>query len=228
MRLHWPSAAAEWTEALPVGNGRLGAMVFGGTGRSRVQVNDATVWSGTADGPARALSDVLATGAGPDRLGQVREAVFGGELGRATELLMSFEGPYSQTFLPYVDLWITLPEGESHGRTLDLGTGVVTERMTIDGVDVVRRVWASETALCVEITGAVPTDVEISTPLREVSRDGLDLVIEIPVDSAPRHEPQVEAPVYGAGERGTVTVKVTEGERWLLRHRSTAPANAAR
>jgi alpha-L-fucosidase 2 len=216
VKLHWPAAAGEWTEALPVGNGRLGAMVFGGAGRSRVQVNDATVWSGTADGPARALADVLATGAGPERLAEVRSAIFSGDPGRATDLLMSFEGRYSQTFLPYVDLWVTLPDGESHGRTLDLNTGVVTERLTIGGQEAVRRVWASETALCVEITGAVPLAVEITTPLREVSRDGLDLVIEIPVDSAPRHEPQVEAPVYGAGERGTVSVEVRQSDRWLL------------
>lgn len=221
MRLHWPAAAEEWTEAVPVGNGRLGAMVFGGAGRSRVQVNDATVWSGTADGPARALADVVAGGAGPERLAQVRAAIFGEDFERATELLMSFEGPYSQTFLPYVDLWITLPEGESHGRTLDLSTGVVTERLTIGGAEVVRRVWASETALCVEITGAVPVDVELTTPLREVSRDGLNVVIEIPVDTAPRHEPQVEAPVYGGGERGTVTVEVREGDRWLLTLKSS-------
>ncbi|MFS8102406.1 glycoside hydrolase family 95 protein [Lentzea alba] len=219
MRLHWPSQAAEWTEALPVGNGRLGAMVFGGAGRSRVQVNDATVWSGTADGPSRALADVLAAGAGPARLAEVRAAIFAGELERATELLMSFEGRYSQTYLPYVDLWITLPEGESHGRTLDLSTGVVTERLTIGGVEVVRRVWTSETALCVEIVGAVPLDVEVTTPLREVSRNVLDLVIEIPVDSAPRHEPQVDAPVYGSGaaERGMVSVRINaDGDRWFL------------
>jgi alpha-L-fucosidase 2 len=192
-------------------------MVFGGAGRSRVQVNDATVWSGTADGPARALAGVLAAGAGPERLARVREAVFGGDLERATELLMSFEGPYSQTFLPYVDLWITLPEGESHGRTLDLSTGVVTERLTIGGADVVRRVWALETALCVEIVGVVPLDVEVTTPLREVSRNVLDLVIEIPVDSAPRHESQVGAPVYGDGERGTVTVRINaDDDRWFL------------
>ncbi|HEX8866629.1 MAG TPA: glycoside hydrolase N-terminal domain-containing protein [Lentzea sp.] len=216
MKLHWPSEATEWTEALPVGNGRLGAMVFGGAGRSRVQVNDATVWSGTADGPSKALADVLAAGAGPERLAEVREAIFAGDLQRATDLLMSFEGPYSQTFLPYVDLWITLPEGESHGRTLDLNTGVVTERLTIDGAEVTRRVWASETALCVEIVGAVPLDVELTTPLREVSRDGLFLVVDIPVDSAPRHEPQVDAPVYGSGERGAVTAKISQSDRWLL------------
>ncbi|MGW6932076.1 glycosyl hydrolase family 95 catalytic domain-containing protein [Lentzea sp. NPDC054927] len=218
MRLHWPAAAQEWTEALPIGNGRLGAMVFGGAGRSRVQVNDATVWSGTAEGPAKALADVMAAGAGLERLAQVRQAIFGGDLERATQLLMSFEGPYSQTFLPYVDLWITLPEGESHGRTLDLSTGVVTERLTIGGNDVVRRVWTSETALCVEIVGAVPLDVELTTPLRAVSPNGLDLVIEIPVDSAPRHEPQIDAPVYGEGsERGTVNVRINAGDdRWSL------------
>lgn len=221
MKLQWPAAAGEWTEALPVGNGRLGAMVFGGAGRSRVQVNDATVWSGTADGPALALAGVLAAGAGPERLDEVRSAIFGGDLERATQLLMSFEGPYSQTFLPYVDLWITLPEGESHGRTLDLNTGVVTERLTIDGAEVTRRVWATETALCVEIIGAVPLDVELTTPLREVSRDGLFLVVDIPVDSAPRHEPQVEAPVYGSGERGTVTAKISHDDRWLLMLTST-------
>ncbi|PWK85462.1 alpha-L-fucosidase 2 [Lentzea atacamensis] len=217
MKLHWAAAAGEWTEAVPVGNGRLGAMVFGGAGRSRVQVNDATAWSGTSDGPSRALADVLASGAGPERLAQVRSAIFGGDLEQATELLMSFEGSYSQTFLPYVDLWVTLPEGESHGRTLDLSTGVVTERLTIDGNEVVRRVWTSETALCVEIVGAVPLEVELTTPLREVSRDGLFLVVDLPIDSAPKHEPQVDAPVYGSGERGTVSAAVKRTpDRWLL------------
>jgi len=48
--LSWPDPAADWTEAMPVGNGRLGAMVFGGAGRTRIQVNDATVWSGFGSG----------------------------------------------------------------------------------------------------------------------------------------------------------------------------------
>ncbi|MET9632532.1 glycoside hydrolase N-terminal domain-containing protein [Lentzea sp. NPDC006480] len=222
MRLNWPAPAQEWTEALPVGNGRLGAMVFGGAGRSRVQVNDATVWSGTADGPSRALADVLAAGAGPERLAEARAAIFSGDLQRATDLLMSFEGPYSQTFLPYVDLWITLPDGVSRGRTLDLRTGVVTEHLTIGNEGVLRRVWASETALCVEIIGAVPLDVELTTPLREVSREGLSLVVDIPVDSAPRHEPQVDAPVYGEGERGVVRARVEQdGPSWKLTLTST-------
>ncbi|WIV58185.1 glycosyl hydrolase family 95 catalytic domain-containing protein [Amycolatopsis nalaikhensis] len=210
--LSWPHPAHDWTEALPVGNGRLGAMVFGGPGRTRVQVNDATVWSGTPNGPAAALSDI---DAGPDRLAEVREAVFAKDFRRAEELLMAFEGPYSQEFLPYVDLWLTLPDGVSHGRTLNLDSGVVTERLTIDGHDVERTTWVSRPAqvLCVALTGPIDVEVDVSTPLREVSRDGLDLGIEIPVDGAPRHEPQVAEPLrYGTVEGydpfGAVSVRI--------------------
>ncbi|WP_328646234.1 glycoside hydrolase family 95 protein [Amycolatopsis sp. NBC_00348] len=200
--LSWPHPAAEWTEAMPIGNGRLGAMVFGGAGRTRIQVNDATVWSGTPNGPASALKDI---DAGPDQLAEVREAVFAKDFRRAEDLLMAFEGPYSQEFLPYVDLWLTLPEGTSHGRTLNLDNGVATERLTIGGHDVERTTWVSRPAqaLCVALTSSGPldVDVDVSTRLREVSRDGLDLGIEIPVDGAPRHEPQVEEPLrYGTAD----------------------------
>lgn len=51
--LRWPAPAADWNGAAPVGNGRLGAMVFGGTHRARIQINDSTVWSGTPAGPRR-------------------------------------------------------------------------------------------------------------------------------------------------------------------------------
>ena len=198
--LSWPHPATDWTEAMPVGNGRLGAMVFGGAGRTRVQVNDATVWSGTPKGPASALKDI---DAGPDRLAEVREAVFAKDFRRAEQLLMTFEGPYSQEFLPYVDLWLTLPEGTSHGRTLNLDNGIATERLTIGGHEVERTTWVSRPAqvLCVALSGAIDVDVDVSTPLREVSRDGFDLGIEIPVDGAPRHEPLVEEPLrYGTVE----------------------------
>jgi hypothetical protein len=220
--LSWPDPAAEWTEAMPVGNGRLGAMVFGGAGRTRVQVNDATVWSGTPGGPAAALAGL---DAGPERLAEVREAVFAKDFRRAEDLLMAFEGPYSQEFLPYVDLWLTLPEGTSHGRTLNLDNGVATEHLTIDGHHVERTTWVSRPAqaLCIALTSSGPLDVgvEVTTPLREVLRDGLDLGIEIPVDGAPRHEPQVAEPLrYGTEDGydpfGAVAVRVARTTTQVL------------
>ena len=44
--LWYRSPAKEWTDALPLGNGRLGAMVFGGVGREELQLNESTLWSG--------------------------------------------------------------------------------------------------------------------------------------------------------------------------------------
>ena len=224
--LSWPAPAGEWVEAAPVGNGRLGAMVFGGPGRTRLQVNDSTVWSGTPHGPADRLADVVAQGAGPARLAEVREAIRAGDRRAAERLLMSFEGPYSQEFLPYVDLWLTLGEGSLQGRTLNLDNGVAHEFLTIDGHEVERSVWASHPAgvLCVSVTGRTDLRLELDSPLRTVHKrlrdNGFELGVEIPVDGAPQHEPEVAEPLrYAAGSVddydpfGAVVVRVdTDGE----------------
>ncbi|MBK3565194.1 glycoside hydrolase N-terminal domain-containing protein [Streptomyces sp. MBT62] len=205
--LSWPAPAATWTEAAPVGNGRIGAMVFGGTGRTRIQINDSTVWSGTPSGPATALAALRAQGAGPERLEEVRAALRAGDQDRAESLLMTFEGPYSQEYLPYADLYLTVSGGEHatyHGRTLDLDTAVAEDSFDLRGTTVRRRVWADAVtgALCATLDadgGTVDLAVELSTPLREILRsaapDGITLGIEIPVDGAPAHEPEVAEPL---------------------------------
>ncbi len=209
--LSWPSPAAEWNEAAPVGNGRLGAMVFGGAARCRIQVNDSTVWSGAPGGPAAALAAVRAAGAGPRRLEEVRAALRAGDHRTAESLLMSFEGPYSQEFLPYADLWLDLDGGERAGylgRGLNLDTGVAEESLYLDGTAVRRRAWAEAGTgtLCADMTaegGTFSLRIALTTPLREVHRacdgDGIRLGVEIPVDGAPAHEPQVEEPLRYAG-----------------------------
>jgi hypothetical protein len=218
MRLSWAAPARDWVEAAPVGNGRIGAMVFGGPGRARFQVNDSTVWSGTPHGPADGLAGVLAAGAGPARLAEVRAAIRAGDLRRAESLLMSFEGPYSQEYLPFVDLWMTL-DGEFHGRTLNLDNGVVRESFA-NGE---RTTWASHPAgvLCIAVTGIDGFRLELDSPLRVVHKtlgpNGFDLGVEIPVDGAPQHEPQVESLRYGFSDGydpfGAVAVRVdTDGE----------------
>ena len=206
--LSWPGAARQWAEAAPVGNGRLGAMVFGGTRRARWQINDSTVWSGTPDGPRTALAGVLAAGAGPARLAEIRAAIRATDYRRAEQLLMSFEGRYTQEYLPFADLRISLGGDElAHlGRTLNLDNGVVAERIEVDGARVRRATWASRpaqavcVALEVEDGGTVDLEIELTSPLRVVRRSGAALGVEIPVDGAPAHEPGVAEPlVYGDG-----------------------------
>ena len=232
LRLSWPLPAAHWNEAAPVGNGRLGAMVFGGTHRARIQINDSTVWSGTPAGPADALTGVLAGGAGPDRLAEVRAALGKHDHRTAESLLMTFQGRYSQEYLPYADLLMTLGSGREqavhHGRTLDLDDGVVQEDLDLDGRRIRRLTWASAPAgaLCVALAvdgGRVDLRLALDSPLRVVhtgySADGAVLGVEIPVDGAPSHETSVaeplrwaDGPVDGYDPYGAVALRVaTDG-----------------
>ncbi|MEO3746393.1 glycoside hydrolase N-terminal domain-containing protein [Plantactinospora sp. B5E13] len=206
LRLAWRGPAREWVEATPLGNGRIGAMAFGGA-RARIQVNDATVWSGHPDGPAEALAALVAGGAGPDRLAEIRSAMDAGDLRRAEALLMTFEGPYSQEFLPFVDLELATHGGAVAdgvpARVLDLDEAYLTESLVVGGASVNRRTYVSAPAGClfVEYVAAGPVldvDVRLTTPLREVGRHtsatGIVLDVVAPVDGAPAHEPAVEPP----------------------------------
>ncbi|MGG7508966.1 glycosyl hydrolase family 95 catalytic domain-containing protein [Plantibacter sp. YIM 135249] len=226
LRLSWPEPARDWNEAVPVGNGLLGGMVFGGGRSARIQVNDATVWSGTPAGPALELNRVVQGGAGPDRLAAVRAALAEGDYRTAESLLMAFEGSYTQEFLPFVDLSIEVaPSGVDADATtgdsgddaaadgggeriLDLDDAVVLEHFTAGGVNVRRRTWASHPAgvLCVRIESDRPIDVTVglSTPLRSAGLDAepglLRLAVEVPIDGAPLHEEETPAFTWGDGD----------------------------
>jgi len=205
LRLTWDAPATLWEEATPLGNGRIGAMAFGGSG-GRFQLNDSTVWSGTPDGPARALESVRARGAGPERLARVRAALASGDVRLAEELLMAFEGPYSQEFLPLADLHLRTDGAEADpdapARILDLDAATLSETLRIPGGRLTRRSWVSAPAqaLIVELTSPVEFDtvVELSTPLRgriADSPDALLLDVQVPVDGAPLHEESVDPPL---------------------------------
>ncbi|MET0991403.1 MAG: glycoside hydrolase N-terminal domain-containing protein [Lacisediminihabitans sp.] len=208
LRLSWSAPAAEWAGAAPIGNGRLGAMVFGGAASARLQINDGFAWSGSPEGPAVALAERVAAGAGAERLAEVRSALDSGDYRGAERLILDhFEGPWSQEFLPFVDLTIEFLTGREtryDGRVLDLDDGVVTERFSIGGVPVVRRSWASRPAqaVCVEIVAEAPLDLSVTLSTEQNIRfaaaaDGLlTLAVELPIDGAPQHEESAPARRY--------------------------------
>jgi alpha-L-fucosidase 2 len=207
LRLTWDAPATQWEEATPLGNGRIGAMSFGGSD-GRYQLNDSTIWSGTPDGPARALQNVRAKGAGPERLAAVREALSAGDVRIAEDLLMAFEGPYSQEFLPLADLHVRVHEADEDAdlsapcRVLDLDSATLTETLRTPNGDVIRRSWISAPAqvLIIELTSTVEfaATVELSTPLRgrivdaHDAHDALVLDVQAPIDGAPLHEDSVD------------------------------------
>lgn len=224
MQLAWNRPAAHWEEAVPLGDGLLGAMVFGGE-HGHYQVNDATVWSGTPQIAGDELRRVLADGAGPARLAEVRAAIAAGDLDRAEGLLMTFEGRYSQEFLPFVDLFVGIPgavpvEGQP-ARVLDLDHAFVEELLAVDGARVrrVSRVVDRTLVISIESDRPLPeVHLALSTPLRELGRDTdakpdvntdatarvLSLDLAVPIDGAPLHEPSVVPPLRYAepGEGG--------------------------
>ncbi|GAA4154714.1 glycosyl hydrolase family 95 catalytic domain-containing protein [Leifsonia shinshuensis] len=205
LQLSWSAPAAHWEEAVPLGDGRLGAMAFGGA-EGRYQVNDATVWSGTPETAGEELRRVLAGGAGPDRLREVRAALADGDLDTAERLLLTFEGRYSQEFLPLADLFVGLPgatvaAGEP-ARVLDLDDAYLEERLEVGGVAVRRVSWVAGHTLVIRIEADEPLPevrVRLTSPLRELGRRGhggpgygeLGLDLAVPVDGAPLHEPSV-------------------------------------
>ncbi|HEX7301866.1 glycosyl hydrolase family 95 catalytic domain-containing protein [Lentzea sp.] len=112
-RLWFRAPARTWEEALPLGTGRLGAMVFG-TGL--VQLNDDRLWTGSPLPPA--CGD-------PDLVARARAHVLAGSVSEAERVLQRVQGPDTAKYLPLADLLIAggPPDGR---RELDLRTGVHT------------------------------------------------------------------------------------------------------
>jgi alpha-L-fucosidase 2 len=127
--LHYKRPATEWVEALPVGNGRLGAMVFGGIHQERLQLNEDTLWAGGPYDPAN--PEALAA------LPEVRRLIAAGEYAAAQKLIQEklMSRPIRQ--MPYQtvgDLMFTFAGGEptaTYRRQLDLDTAVARTEYTI-------------------------------------------------------------------------------------------------
>ena len=103
--LWYRQPAAQWTEALPLGNGRLGAMVFGGVADERIQINEATLWGGGPhdyDNP-EAFS----------HLAELRRLIFAGQVQDAEKLTARMMGSPSllMPFQPFCDLRLHLEGG---------------------------------------------------------------------------------------------------------------------
>jgi alpha-L-fucosidase 2 len=142
LKLWYNKPAVIWEEALPLGNAKTGAMVFGGIGTERFQLNDNTLWSGyplAGNNPN-----------GPAILPKVREAVFDGNYDSAVTLWKKMQGPYSARYLPLGDLWLKFNTADtnttSYYRDLDITNAVSTVKFTLGGVLYTRETFISHPA----------------------------------------------------------------------------------
>ncbi|MEO6638875.1 MAG: glycoside hydrolase family 95 protein, partial [Ginsengibacter sp.] len=138
----WYSKPAEvWTEALPVGNGRLGAMVFGKVDEELIQLNESTLWSG---GPVKTNINPQSA----SYLPLIRDALLKEEdYAKAHELTKKMQGLYSESYMPLGNLTIKQQfksgKPEAYYRELDIANATATTKFTIDGIQYTRTIFAS-------------------------------------------------------------------------------------
>ncbi len=153
--LWYRKPAREWTEALPLGNGRLGAMLFGGTAGEELQINEETLWSG---GPYEPVNPEALP-----HLAEVRQLIFDGRYAEAEALANRFSmgRPHLQmSYQPAGSLWLDFMHGEAgdYRRQLDLDRALATVSYTAGGVHFVREAFISpvDQVLVLRITADAP------------------------------------------------------------------------
>lgn len=181
LKLWYQQPAKTWVEALPVGNSSMGAMVYGGTSREELQLNEETLWGG---GPYRNDNPKAL-----ESLAEVRNLIFSGKTMDAQNLI-------DQTFytgrngMPYQTIGSLIIEAPGHEkaknyyRDLDLERAVATTRYQVDGVNFQREVFASfpNRVIIVRFTADKPGElnfkVSYDSPLQStVRKQGKKLVL---------------------------------------------------
>lgn len=173
LKLWYQQPAKTWVEALPVGNSSMGAMVYGGTSREELQLNEETLWGG---GPYRNDNPKAL-----ESLAEVRNLIFSGKTMDAQNLI-------DQTFytgrngMPYQTIGSLIIEAPSHEkaknyyRDLDLERAVATTRYLVNGVNFQREVFASfpDRVIIVRFTADKPGElnfkVSYDSPLQSTVR----------------------------------------------------------
>jgi alpha-L-fucosidase 2 len=171
--LWYTSEAKRWLEALPIGNGRVGGMVFGGITKERIALTESTIWSG---GPG--VADV--NPGGVTHLRQIRQLLFEEDYVQARTLcekhLLSHPTSFG-TNLPLLDLALEFsPPGETlrYTRELNLDEGVARVEYTRDGRRFTREVFSSnpEDVLIVRLGSDSPGRITCKTGFEGIKIPG--------------------------------------------------------
>lgn len=184
LELKYSQPAAEWVEALPVGNSRMGAMIYGGVGHERIQLNDETFWAG---GPHHNNSpEALA------HLDEVRALVFAGREKEAEQLIDKYflTGQHGMSYLPLGTLTLDFAHGDradQYTRRLDISEAVQETVYTISDTGYRRRAIASlpdgtiEIALEADNTGALDFTMGYDLPEgATVKAKGREMTVTVP------------------------------------------------
>lgn len=154
--------AGDWLEALPIGNGRLGGMVYGGVEQEQIQFNECTLWSG---GPKEWNNPGAL-----EVLPEIRRLTTEGKFYKAHHLGKKMMGPYTQSYMPMGQLCLTWPERKqikNYRRCLNLDTGIVEVKYEADGTIYTEEVFISypDQVFVIRLTSSKPGGLSFSASL---------------------------------------------------------------
>ncbi len=161
--LYYTQPAEVWTEALPLGNGRIGAMVFGGVSSERFALNEDSLWSGIPFEPEKKDA--------PAALARVRELMDAGDFNEAQKVIeQEINSKDSEAYMPLGDIIIErdVPEYTDYMRSLDIANGVHKTEYTAAGIKHIITsyiVAPDPQALVIDHTADIPGSVSFSLKL---------------------------------------------------------------
>lgn len=186
-KLWYTHPAINWNEALPIGNGRLGAMLHGGVATDKIQLNEETLWSGEPrDGNNPAAKEYLPG---------VRAAAIAGNYKLADSLSKFMQGPYTESYMPMADIIIRHPvisDSVDYRRELDLDKAVASVIFRDKRVKYQREAFASKpnNVIAVHYTASVKNSISLSLSITSKLRYGVKVVSPthlVLTGKAPRH-----------------------------------------
>ena len=160
MVLQYNRPADFFEESLPIGNGKLGALVYGGTDDNIIYLNDITLWTGK---PVDRTLDKDAH----QWIPKIREALFREDYALADSLQLNVQGPNSQFFQPLGTLHIKdlgLGEVTDYHRSLSLDSAIIRDRYVRDGSTVTREYFASapDKLIAIRLSGDINCKIALT------------------------------------------------------------------
>ncbi|MDR2917296.1 MAG: glycoside hydrolase family 95 protein, partial [Tannerella sp.] len=193
MKLWYDKPALDWNQALPLGNGRLGTMVFGTPSIERLQLNEETIWAGSPNSNAHKLEEGV--------LEEVRRLIFEGKYVEAQDLATAKIMSPTNHGMPYMlmgDLYISFPGHNKYTdyyRDLDISNAVAGVSYKVGDVTYKREIFTSFTdqAVIVKLTADKPQSITcnvfLTTPQEKVNRSVEDDQLVL-TGITPAHEKQ--------------------------------------
>ena len=198
-QLYFTSPAQYFEEAFPLGNGTLGAMVYGGCKKERISLNHDTLWSGI---PRKFTRENA-----PAVYREARELMLQDKRIEAEKLIeQNFTADFGQSYLPVGNLFIetkTNAAPQNYIRTLNMETGVASVNYEADGVAFEREYFVShpDRCICIQMRANAPSDYVISSDCvlkHDISsfQNRLILTGEAPVSISPNYAKDLYPTVY--------------------------------